>query len=148
MPDHHLRMLDRHRSNYNKQAQCWPNYCTIWIQPTSMLWCPLLVQRWSTISRCWPSFAPTIVRKTRYMQPVLWPISNNHWPLRPAIGPQRWFNAGPTLLVCIMNKTLAQHWVNAYNLFHIYINMLFFRLTSRASKGKQSILHHGLSHPP
>ena len=37
------------------------------------------------------------------------------------IGPQRWFNAGPTLLVRIMNKTLAQLWVNAYNSFHLYI---------------------------
>ena len=48
------------------KTQCWPNYCTIWIQPTSMLQCPVLVQRWSTISRCWPSVAPTIVQKTRY----------------------------------------------------------------------------------
>ena len=49
------------------KTQCWPNYCTIWIQPTSMLRCLVLVQRWSTISRCWPSVAPTIVRKTRYV---------------------------------------------------------------------------------
>ena len=43
----------------------------------------LLVQRWSTISRCWPSVAPTIVRKTP-MLPVLWPVANYYWPLRPA----------------------------------------------------------------
>ena len=48
----------------------------------------------------------------------------------PAIGPQRWLNAGSTLLVCIRNKTLAQHWVKAYNSFHLYINIHFFRLTS------------------
>ena len=65
------------------KTQCWPNYCTIWIQPTSMLRCPVLVQRWSTISRCWPSVAPTIVRKTP-MLPVLWPVANYYWPLRPA----------------------------------------------------------------
>ena len=44
----------------------------------------------------------------------------------PAIGPQRWLNVGPLLLVCIMNKTLAQHRINAYNSFHLYINILFF----------------------
>ena len=54
------------------------------------------------------------------------------------IGPQRRFNAGPTLLVRIMNKTLAQHWVNAYNSFHLYINMLFFRLTSRINPSCQT----------
>ena len=64
------------------------------------------------------------------MLPVLWPVANYYWPSVLQIGPQRWFNAGPTLLVRIMNKTLTQHWVNAYNSFHLYINMLFFRLTS------------------
>ena len=66
MPVHHLRMLDRHRSNYNKQdtvlAQLLYHLNTAHINAS----CPVLVQRWSTISRCWPSVAPTIVRKTRY----------------------------------------------------------------------------------
>ena len=78
-------------------------------------------------------------RRTRpAMLPVLWPVCNNYWPSRPAIGPQRWYNAGSTLLVRIINKTLAQHWVNAYNSFHLYINMLFFRLTSRINPSCQT----------
>ena len=56
----------------------------------------------------------------------------------PIIGPQRWFNAGPTLSFRIMNKTLAQDWVNAYNSFHLYINMLFFSLTSRINPSYQT----------
>ena len=54
------------------------------------------------------------------------------------MGPQLWFNAGSTLLVRIMNKTLPQHRVNAYNSFHLYINMLFFRLTSRINPSCQT----------
>ena len=92
-----------------------------------MLQCPVLVQRWSTISRCWPSIAPTIVRKTRYASCTLTRLQQL-LTARPAIGPQRWFNAGLTLLARIINKTLAQHWVNAYNSFHLYIKMLFSRL--------------------
>ena len=117
------------------KTQCWPNYCTIWIQPTSMLRCPVLVQRWSTISRCWPSVAPTIVQKTRYATCTLTIITDRSVL---QIGPQRWFNAGPTLLVRIMNKTMAQHWVNVYNSFHLYINMLFFSLTSRINQSCQT----------
>ena len=67
------------------------------------------------------------------MLPVLWPVANVL-----QIGPQRWFNAGPTLFVRIMNRTLAQHWVNAYNSFHLYINMLFFSLTSRINQSCQT----------
>ena len=36
-------------------------------------------------------------------------------------GTRRWLNAGATLLVRIRNKTLAQHWVNAYNTSFNYI---------------------------
>ena len=54
------------------------------------------------------------------------------------IGPQHWFNAMQTLLVRIMNQTLAQHWVNAYNSFHLYINMLFLQLTSRIDPSCQT----------
>ena len=48
----------------------------------------------------------------------------------PAIGPQCWLSAGSMLLIRIRNKTLAQHWANAYNSFHFYINIPFFWLTS------------------
>ena len=67
------------------KTQCSPNYCTIWIQPTSMLRGPALVQRWSTISRCWPSAAPMIVRKTTIPIRLLCYLYFNqppgiHWP--------------------------------------------------------------------
>ena len=108
-----------------------------------MLRCPVLVQLWSTIYRCWPSVAPTIVQKITYPSRYyatctlihLQTITDQPYP---AIGPQPWLNAGPTLLVCIMNETLAQHWVNAYNSFHLYINIPFFRLTSRINPSCQT----------
>ena len=103
------------------KTQCWPNYCTIWIQPTAMLQCPVLVQQWSTISNYCAKD----------------PLCYLYFDTSP-IGPQRWFNAGPALLVRIMNKTLAQHWVNAYNSFHLYINMLFFSLTSQINPSCQT----------
>ena len=131
MPVHHLRMLDRHRASYNKQdtvlAQLLYHLNTAHI----MLRCPVLVQRWSTISRSWPSVAPTIVRKTRYATCTLTRLQQL------LTGPSC-NNVGPTLLVRIINKTLAQHWVNAYNSFHLYINMLFFRLTSRINPSCQT----------
>ena len=108
-----------------------------------MLRCPVLVQRWSTISGCWFSVTPTILRKTTilryYATCTLTYIQTITDRPCPAIGPQRWFNAGPTILVRIMNKKLAQHWVNAYNSFHLYINMPFSLLTSRSCTVKQTL---------
>ena len=131
MSVHHLRMLDRHRVNYNKQdtvlARLLYHLNTAHINASVSRACTTL----------WPSVAPTIVRKTRYATCTLTHLQQSLTP-RPAIGPQRWFNAGPRLLVRIINKTLAQHWVNAYNWFHLYINMLFFRLTSRINPSCQT----------
>ena len=129
MPFHHLRMLDRHRPNYNKQdtvlAQLLYHLNTAHINVSVSRVGTTLVPHPQMLSQrrtnncaedqlCYLYFDPSPTITDRPC---------------PAIGPQRWFNAGPTLLVRIINKTLAQHWVNAYNLFHLYINMSFFRLT-------------------
>ena len=123
-------MLDRHRANYTKQdtvlAQLLYHLNTAHINAsvsrvgtTLVHHLQMLAQRRTNDcakdSLCYLYFdpSPTISDRT-----VL------------QIGPQFWFNAGPTLLVRIMDKTLAQNWVNAYNSFHLCINMLFFRLTS------------------
>ena len=37
-----------------------------------------------------------------------------------------------------VNKMLAQHWVDAYNSFHLDINMPLFRLTSRINPSCQT----------
>ena len=114
MPVHHPRMLGRHRAcNYNRQdtvlAQLSYHLHTAHIN--------------ASVSRV----GTTLVY---HRCP---PLSCNR-----TIGPQRWFNAGAMLLVCIMNKTLAQHWVNAYNSFHLYINIPFFGLTSRIDPSCQT----------
>ena len=135
MPVHHLRMLDRHRANYEKQdtvlAQLLNtahiNASVSRVGTTLVHHLKMLAQRRTNDCAKDPLC---------YLYFDRWPIITDRSVLQ--IGPQRWFNAGPTLLVRIMNKTLAQHWVNAYNLFHLYINMLFFRLTSRINPSCQT----------
>ena len=138
MPVHHHRMLDRHRANYNKQDTvlakllyhlntAHTNASVARVGTTLVHHLQMPAQRRTNDCAkdppCYLYFdpSPTITDRS-----VL------------QIGPQRWFTAGPTLLVRIMNKTLAQHWVNAYNSFHLYINMLFFRLTSRINPSCQT----------
>ena len=108
------------------KTQCWPNYCTNWIQPTSMLWCPVLVQRWSTISRCWPSVAPTIVRKTRYATCTLTHLQAITDRPCPAIGPQRCSTPGQRYYEQDVGPTLSQclqlvSFIYKYALFPVFV---------------------------
>ena len=135
---HHLRMLDRHRANYNKQdtvlAQLLYHLNTAHINASVSRVGTTLVHHLQMLAQrrtndcakdplCYLYFDPSsIITDGSVLQ----------------IGPQRWSNAGPTLLVLIMNKMLAQHWVNAYNSFHLYISMLFFSLTSRINPSCQT----------
>ena len=138
MPVYHLRMLDRHRANYNKQdtvlAQLLYHLNTVHINAsvsrvgtTLVHHLQMLAQRRTNDcakdSLCHLYFDPSLTITDRSVQ---------------QIGPQRWFNAGLTLLVRIMNNTLAQHWVNDYNSFYSYINMVFFRLTARINPSCQT----------
>ena len=61
----------------------------------------MLVQRWSTISRCWPSVAPTIVRKTRYATCTLTRLQQ--------------LLTAPS---CNRTKALVQCWANAISLHY------------------------------
>ena len=115
MPVHHLRMLDRHRANYNK-------YDTVSAQLLYHLNTSHINASVSRVGTTLDHHLQMLAqRRTNDCaeDPLCYlyfdPSPNNHRPPLCAIGPQRWFNAGPTLLVCIMNKTLAQHWVNASN---------------------------------
>ena len=117
MPVHHLKMLGRHGANY-LLYHLNTAHTNVAVSRS--------VQRWSTISRCWSSVAPTIVQKTHtipaIMPPVPQPTSTAITDsLCFAIGTRCWLNAGSTLLVRLGNKALAQNWVNAYNSFFIYI---------------------------
>ena len=106
--------------------------------PTSMLLCPVLVQRWSTISRCWPSVAPAIMRKTRYatctfthLQQSLTAQSCNRTTAlvqcrATAISSHYEQDVGPTLGQCLQL------------VLFIYINRLFFWLTSQINPSCQT----------
>ena len=141
---HHLRILDRHRSNYNKQdtvlAQLVYNLNTARNNASVSRIGTTLVHHLHG-----PASHPRLCGRPPF--PLLCnlyfdPSPNNHWPPlscnRTTVLVQRRANAGPTLLVRIMNKTLAQYWVIAYNSFHLYINMPFFRLTSRINLSCQT----------
>ena len=131
MPVHHLRMLDWHRTNYNKQdtvlAKLLYHLNTAHIKASVSRVGTTLIHHLQMLAQ----------RRTNDCAKD--PLCYLYFDRSPIItdrsvlhrGPQRWFNAGPTLLFRIMNKTLAQHWVNAYSSFHLYISMLFFSLTSR-----------------
>ena len=124
-------MLDRHRANYNKQdtvlAQLLYQLNTAHINASMSRVSTTLVHHLQMLAQ----------RRTNdcaedHHSPLLCYLTCTLTHLQaitdrpcPAIGPQRWFNAGSTILVRIMNKTLAQHWVNAYNSFRLYINMPF-----------------------
>ena len=142
LPVDHLSMLGRHCANYNKQdtefAQllyhlntAHNNASVSCVGTTLVHHLQILAQR--RTNNCvedHPSLYYATCTLTHLQRITDRPC--------PAIGPQRWFNAGATLLVCIMNKTLAQHWVNAYISFHLYINIPFFRLTSRIDSSCQT----------
>ena len=137
MPVHHLRMLDLHRANYNKQDSVGPIIVPSEYSPHQCFSVPC----WYNAGPPSPDAGPASTNDCAkdllcylYFDPS--PIITDRSVLQ--TGPQRWFNAGPTLLVRIMNKTSAQHWVNAYNSIHLYINMLFFRLTSRINPSCQT----------
>ena len=138
MPVHHLRMLDRHRANYNKQdtvlAQLLYHLNTAHINASVSRVGTTLVHHLHMLAQRRSNYCAKDPLCYLYFDPS--PIITDRSVLQ--IGPQRWFNAGPTLLLRIMNKTLAQHWVNAYNSFHLYINMLFFSLTSRINQSCQT----------
>ena len=130
MPVYHLRMLVWHRANYNKQdtvlAQLLYHLNTAHINASVSRVGTTLVHHLQMLAQRRTNDCAKDPLCYLYFDPS--PIITDRSVLQ--IGPQP-FNAGPTLLVRIMNKTLAQHWVNAYNSFHLYINMLFFSLTSR-----------------
>ena len=131
MTVHHLRMLGQHRANYNKQdtvlAQLLYHLNTAHINAS--------VSRVGTTVTLVPHLQMLAQRRTNdcaedhpscyYATCTLTYLQTITDRPCPAIGPHHWFNAGPTLLVCIMHKTLAQHWVNASNRF-IYIKIYLF----------------------
>ena len=132
MPVHHLRMLDRHCASYNKQDSVGPIIVPSEYSPHQCFGVP-----------CWYNAGPpspdagAASHQTRYatctltrLQQLLTVPSCNR-----TTALVQW---GSTLLVRIINKTLAQHWVNAYNSFHLYINMLFFQLTSQINPSCQT----------
>ena len=133
---HHLRMLDRHRANYNKQdtvlAQLLYHLNTAHINASVSRVGTTLVHHLQMLAQRRTNDCAEDPLCYLYSDPSP-TITDN-----PAIGPQRWFDAGPTLLVRIINKMLAQHWANAYNLCHLYIYMLFFRFTSRINPSCQT----------
>ena len=120
---HHLRMLGRHRANYNKQdtvlAQLLYHLNTAHINASVFRVGTTLVHHLQMLTQRRTNDCAED-HPSRYYATCtlthLQTITDRPWP---AIGTQCWLNAGPTLLVCIINKTLAQHWVNAYNSFHI-----------------------------
>ena len=130
MPVHHLRMLDRHHANYIKQdtvlAQLLYHLNTAHINASVSRVGTTLIHHLQMLAQrhtndCAKARYATCTL-TRLQQLLTTPSCNRT---------TGWFNAGPTLLARFKNKTLAQHWVNAYNSFHLYINMLFFQLSSR-----------------
>ena len=130
MPVHHLRMLDRHRANYNKQdtvlAKLLYHLNTAHINASVSRVGTKIIHHLQMLAQRRTNDRAKDPLCYLYFDPS--PIITDRSVLQ--IGPQRWFNAGPMLSVRIINKTLAQHWVNAYNSFYLYINMLFFSLTS------------------
>ena len=138
MPVHHLGMLERHHANYNKQdtvlAQLLYHLNTAHINALVSCVGTTLVHHLRMLAQHRTNDCAKDPLCYLYFDPS--PTITDRSVLQ--IGPQRWFNAGPTLLVRIINKTLAQHWVNAYNSFHLYINMLFFRLTSQINPSCQT----------
>ena len=123
MPVHHLRMLYRHRANCNKQdtvlAQLLYHLNTAHINASVSRVGTTLVHHLQMLAQRRINDSAKDRLCYLYFDPS--PIITDRSVLQ--IGPQRWFNAGPTLLARIMNKTLAQHWVNAYNSFHLFIHM-------------------------
>ena len=124
MPVHHLRMLDRHRAYYNKQdtvlAQLLYHLNTAHINASVSRVGTTLVHHLQMLAQHRTNDCAEDHPSHYYATCTLTHLQTITDRPCPAIGPQRWFNAGPTLLVRIMNKTLAQHWVNAYNSFHLY----------------------------
>ena len=124
MPVHHLRMLDRHRTNYNKQdtvlAQLLYHLNTAHINASVSRVGTTLVHHLQMLAQHRTNDCAGDHPSHYYATCTLTHLQTITDRPCPAIGPQCWFNARPTLLVRIMNKTLAQHWVNAYNSFHLY----------------------------
>ena len=128
MPVHHLMMLDWHRANYKKQdtvlAQLLYHLNTAHINASVSHVGTTLVHHLQMLAQRRTNDCAED-HPSRYATCTLIHLQTFTDHPCPAIGPQRRFKAGQTLLVRIMNKTLAQHWVNAYNSFHLYINMPF-----------------------
>ena len=112
MPVHHLGMLDRHRPNYNNQdtvlAQLFHHLNTTHINASFSCVATTLVHHLQMLGQRRTSDCAENHPSRYYAACTLTHLQTITDHPCPAIGPQRWFKAGATLLVRIMNKTLAQ----------------------------------------
>ena len=121
MPVYHLRMLGQHRANYDKQdtvlAQLLYHLNTSHINALVSCVGTTLVHHLQMLAQRRTNDCAEDHTSNYYATCTLTHLQTITDRPCPAIGPQRWLNARSTLLVRIRNKTLAQHWVNAYNSF-------------------------------
>ena len=113
MQVHHLRMLDQHRANYNKQdtllAQLLYHPNTAHINASVSGVGTTLVHHLQMLAQRRTKDCAEDHPSRYYATCTLTHLQTIADRPCPAIGPQRWFIAGPTLLVRIMNMSLAQH---------------------------------------